>query len=438
MKDYGPAQSGWRFSGVALAGVLALTASARIAAAAPIKVSCIGEQTTHSDLYPTTTNQPVGMQEYPAMLQTLLGSGYTVMNYGDCCASVVSGYTTSETHPYINGNKFGPSMSFDPDIVIIGSWGRHDWGKSAQNALAAFEAGDTMTTYTKFQTDYDTLVSKYIAAPSKPKIFCSTPIPIPFGMDGPDDGYKTSPAAAAITAVCTKYNLPIIDLYTAFTGHMEYYINPPDKDSEGEHTSVAGMMETAMLVRDAILGSDAGVPSGGGGGGGGGGGADAGSTSGSSGTGDVDATVPGNGGTGTDTATGTASSGSTSAGSSAASQGSSSSGDTSGTGGGSTSASTGTGTGSASNDSLAGAGNPGTSSASSSEAATTGNSDTTSGDGSSSKGCSTAPGAIGRSPWNVAVFAVFGMALVSRRRNRRRTHRTLGRFAKGSQSHEKL
>jgi MYXO-CTERM domain-containing protein len=434
--NYRSVASGWRFSGVALAGVLALTASARIAAAAPIKVACIGEQTTHSDLYPNTQNQPVGMQEYPAMLQTLLGSGYTVMNYGDCCASVISGYTTSETHPFINGNKFGPSISFAPDIVIIGSWGRHDWGKSAQNALAAFEAGDTMTTFTKFQTDYDTLVSKYIAAASKPKIFCSTPIPIPFGMDGPDDGYKTSPAAAAVKAVCQKYNLPIIDMFTAFTGHMEYYINPPDKDSEGEHTSVAGMMETAMLVRDAILGADGGVLGSTGAGDGGG------SAGGSSGAGDVDASVSGStgtgssGGTGTDTATGSASSVSSSAGSSAASQGSSSSGDTSGTGGGSTSANTGTGTGSASGDTLSG--NPGTSSSSSSETGTTGSSDNATGDGSSGKGCSTAPGGIGRSPWNVAAFAVFGMALISRRRNRRRTHRTLGRFAKGSQSHEKL
>jgi MYXO-CTERM domain-containing protein len=430
MNNHRPARSGWRFSGVALAGLLALTASARTAHAAAIKVSCIGEQTTHSDLYPTTTNQPVGMQEYPAMLQTLLGAGYTVMNYGDCCASVVSGYTPSETHPFINGNKFGPSISFAPDIVIIGSWGRHDWGKSAQNALAAFTAGDTMTTYTKFQTDYDTLVSKYMAAASKPKIFCSTPIPIPFGMDGPDDGYKTSPAAAAVKAVCQKYNLPIIDLYTAFTGHMEYYINPPDKDSEGEHTSVAGMMETAKLVYEAITGADGGVLASTGGG------DDAGSASGSSssGTGDVDATLPGSGGTGTDTASGT-SSGSSSGGSSAASASPSSSGDTSGTSGSSFVSGGGTGTGSASGDSATGG--TGTSSSSSSETGTTGNSDTTTGDGSSGKGCSTAPGVTGRSPWNVAAFAVFGLALVSRRRNRRRTHRTLGRFAKGSQSHEK-
>ena len=128
------------------------------AAGAVIKVSCIGEQTTHSDLFPSRTNQPVGMQEYPAMLQTILGAGYNVMNYGDCCASVISGYASSETHPYISGNQFGPSQSFMPDIVIIGSWGRHDWGLSAKTALPAFMAGDTATAFTKFQTDYDTLV----------------------------------------------------------------------------------------------------------------------------------------------------------------------------------------------------------------------------------------------------------------------------------------
>jgi hypothetical protein len=232
-----------------------------------LKVACIGEQTTHSDLFPSRTDQAPGMQEYPAMLQTLLGSGYNVMNYGDCCASVIQGYTASETHPYVDGNQFNPSIAFAPDIVVIGSWGRHDWGMSAQNALAAFEAGDTATTFTKFQTDYDTLVSKYLAAASKPQIYCSTPIPIPFGNDGPDDGYKTSPAAAAVTAVCQKYNLPIIDLFTAFTGHKEFYINPPDKDSEGEHTSTAGATEIAQLVYEAITGADGGasIPAGDGG-----------------------------------------------------------------------------------------------------------------------------------------------------------------------------
>jgi len=61
--------------------------SVRAASAAPIKVACIGEQTTHGHAYPANNreSQPVGMQEYPAQLQTMLGADYEVRNFGDCC-----------------------------------------------------------------------------------------------------------------------------------------------------------------------------------------------------------------------------------------------------------------------------------------------------------------------------------------------------------------
>jgi hypothetical protein len=343
------------------------------------------------------------MQEYPAMLQGLLGSGYNVMNFGDCCASVISGYTASETHPYINGDKFGPSVSFAPDIVVIGSWGRHDWGMSAQNALAAFKAGDTTTDFTKFQTDYDTLVSKYLAITPQPKIFCSTPIPIPFGNDGPDDGYKTSPAAAAVKAVCQKYNLPIIDLFTAFTGHMEYYINPPEKDSEGEHTSVAGMTETAQLVYDAITGADAGgivlaAASDGGSATGPGAQTDAGQS---------DASLSGSSaGLAADDDGGVA------PGSSAASSSASATGGSSGaTGAASTSGPVGTGSVTS------------VPSATATAAATTGPNDnpvesTTGSSGNTGGGCTTAAGVTASVSWSGALFTALGLTLISRRRKR--------------------
>src|SRR5258708_1022336 len=80
--------------------------SVRAASAAPIKVACIGEHPTHGHAYPANNRetQPVGMQEYPAQLQTMLGAGYDVRNFGDCCATVLQGYTAAETHPYINGS----------------------------------------------------------------------------------------------------------------------------------------------------------------------------------------------------------------------------------------------------------------------------------------------------------------------------------------------
>lgn len=234
-----------------LAGVL----DSGAALAAPIKVACVGEHTTHSDLFSNSREtQPPGMQEYPRKLQDLMGAAYDVRNFGDCCASVISGYAASETHPYVSGGNFRNSTAFVPDVVVIGSWGRHDWGLSAMTALPAF-------TIAKFQAGYDDLVSRYLALPNKPKIYVSTPIPILFGADGPDNGFKTSPAADAIRAVAAKYNLPIIDLYGAFFGQRDLFITPPMKDSEGEHTSDAGSTRIAQMVAAALKGQtpDAGV-----------------------------------------------------------------------------------------------------------------------------------------------------------------------------------
>jgi hypothetical protein len=252
------ASSSWgHFSTLFAAGLLAATVGCQGAAAGqppaaspasggPLKVACVGEHTTHSNLYlDDREQQPPGEQEYPMKLQALLGSGYEVRNFGDCCASVTQGYPYSETHPYLTGANFKNSVNFAPDIVVIGSWGRHDWGLSAKTALPGFS-------FPKFQAGYEEIVKRYMALPSHPKIYCSLPIPILWGQDGPDNGYKTSPAADAIKAVATKYNLPIVDLYSAFLGHKEYYREAPLKDDEGEHTNDAGMQRTAQLVYEAI------------------------------------------------------------------------------------------------------------------------------------------------------------------------------------------
>jgi len=224
--------------------------------AAPIKVACIGEHTTHSDLYPPTNReaQPAGMQEYPAMLQTLLGAQYQVRNFGDCCASVLQNYTPAETHPYVLGALAGrgpgytESLAFLPDIVVIGSWGRHDWG---MNKLPG-EVWDLAT----FQKDYDDLVTRYMKLSSHPKIYVSLPVPILFGQGTvPDNGVTTSSVLPAIKAVAAKYNLPIIDLYTAFLGRKDLFRMPPT-DGEGEHVADGpGLQHIADTVYAALMGN---------------------------------------------------------------------------------------------------------------------------------------------------------------------------------------
>jgi MYXO-CTERM domain-containing protein len=104
--------------------------------------------------------------------------------------------------------------------------------------------------------------------------------------------------------LATKYSLPTVDLFAAFTGHPELFIQPPMKDSDGEHTSDAGSTKIAQLVAAAITGTavtptpagDAGVPATGSGGrpgnpgGGGAKGPPAGGSGGATGTGGADGT----------------------------------------------------------------------------------------------------------------------------------------------------
>jgi MYXO-CTERM domain-containing protein len=191
------------------------------------------------------------------MLQTLLGSGYDVRNFGDCCASVIQGYTPAETHPYVlgalagRGPGYNESFTFLPDIVVIGSWGRHDWGLN--------KAPSEKWSLAEFQKDYDDLVQRYMKLSSHPKIYASLPIPILFGQgDVPDNGVTTSSVLPAVRAVAAKYNLPVIDLYTPFLNHRELF------KEEGEHvTDDTGLHTIAQAVYDALVGvHDGGVSDG--------------------------------------------------------------------------------------------------------------------------------------------------------------------------------
>lgn len=400
--------------------LVGLTLHGRAVQAAAIKVACIGDQMTHSDLFSNNREtQPVGMQEYPRKLQDLMGSGYDVRNFGDCCASVIGGYPHSETHPYVSGSNYKNAVAFAPDIVIIGPWGRHDWGKSAMTALPFF-------TVMAFQTGYEDIITKFQALPSKPKIYVSTLVPLPFGMDGPDNGYKTSPQNDVVKALAAKYNLPTIDLFTAFTNQPTLFIQPPQKDSDGEHTSDAGSTKIAQMVEAALKGTatdggvsgppdasqsggttgSGGVSGTGGAGGtvgatGGGGTAGAGVSSGSAGTGPAATGAAGATTTGSSGSTGTAVSGAAGTGV-AATTGAAGTGVYSGAAGSASSGaagntSTGTGTGT-------GTGTAGASGAGPGQVGSPGDSGTS--------GCRVGSGAPGRALWgSLVMMALFALAL---------------------------
>jgi acyl-CoA thioesterase I len=229
--------------GVAAAAALA---PATRAAAQPIKVAVIGPQHVHS-------HQLTRDKEFPAMLQVLLGPGYQVGNFGDCCATVLRGYPRQrETHPYLEGGEsygepmnFKDSVKFAPDIVIIAPFGKHDTEIANQLYKGVLDRQ-------RFQMDYDALVTTYLELPSKPRVYVSLPIPIPFGMPA---GVTTSVMLPAVREVAAARRLPVIDLYTPFLNQRALY-----KD-ETHVTNDAGLHLIADTVFAAMnAASDAGAP----------------------------------------------------------------------------------------------------------------------------------------------------------------------------------
>jgi hypothetical protein len=264
MNIFGGHRPSYRSIAIFASAFVASTALARPASAAPVNVACVGEQTTHSD----QLQRPV---EYPAMLQTKLGAGYNVTNFGDCCCTAMYGYPKQgETHPYLSGQmgvtpldpagmpltpgyQLGTAPSYmqsivsAPDVVVIGSWGKHD--TEIANALYSGKLDAT-----KWQADYDRLVATYVNLSSKPKVYVSTPLPIPSGQP---IGVTTTVILPAIEAVAAKYHLTIVPLYQAFLNQPQLY-----KDST-HPTNGPGLQMIADTVYATMTGAQ--PPSGDGG-----------------------------------------------------------------------------------------------------------------------------------------------------------------------------
>jgi hypothetical protein len=219
---------------------LVLLLPAPLARAAPIRVAVIGAQMVHSDKLQRS-------QEWPAMLQKMVGPEYDVQNFGDCCSSVSLDYPKQpETHPYLkppNNAAFKPgyneSVAFMPEIVIIGPWGKHD------RELTDEVFGGKLDPV-KFAADYETMITTYQNLPTHPKLFASLPIPIPFGMAS---GVVNDVILPATKMVLAKHpEIPVIDLWAPFVGHRELY-NQDTGARAGTHvTPTTGLMLIATTT----------------------------------------------------------------------------------------------------------------------------------------------------------------------------------------------
>ena len=186
-----------------------------------IRVACVGDSLTQNT-------------EYPIDLWTLLGSNYTVENFGVGGTTV----TLDSQTPYMNTSAFQSAVEFQPNIVII-MLGTND----AQPDLEQYN--------TSFVNDYVKLIKVFQALTSNPKIWIVLPPPIFSNKNGTiDPEYFKITIIPLIEQVANETNLPLINVYSALANYSDDF---PD----GIHPNNAGSLLIANEIFETITSENA-------------------------------------------------------------------------------------------------------------------------------------------------------------------------------------
>jgi alpha-L-fucosidase 2 len=181
---------------------------------APIRVACIGDSIT-SDT------------EYPVDLGMILGSKYTVANFG-------VGRTTVSLEfekPYLNQTEVQNARKFEPNIVVI-MLGTNDAYLSQQERR-------------NFISDYKTLIGVFQAFSSKPKLFVVVPPPVFSNNMGLNDTILERMVIPLIKQTANDLDLPLIDAHTPLVNH-------PEDFHDGVHPNSLGSEIIAYQIFMAI------------------------------------------------------------------------------------------------------------------------------------------------------------------------------------------
>jgi lysophospholipase L1-like esterase len=217
---------------LALIAVMAITANLRAADStpvdvaaykAPIKLACVGDSITQGV-------GAAGGKSWPDQIQAMLGAKWEVRNFG------VSGSTllNSGDKPYQKEGAFKKALEFTPDVVVImlgtndtkpQNWKHHD----------------------QFTVDYQDMIGKFAALPSKPRIFISyAPYIVGPGNFGISEE-NTVAEFPLIDAVAKASKASIIDVHAALAGKDALI---PDR----VHPNTEGATAIATAVHRALTG----------------------------------------------------------------------------------------------------------------------------------------------------------------------------------------
>lgn len=188
-----------------------------------LRVACVGDSITAGSGLDNPTEE-----SYPSQLNTILGEGFQVGNFGVSGATVLK----KGNKPYWDTNQFEPSHTFNPDIVVI-MLGTND----AKPSNWVHEG--------EFISDYSALINTYKSLDSRPIIYICYPTPVYGEVAGITDERITGEVIPKIKQVSIDNSVATIDNYSALSDKESLF---PDKI----HPNVEGARLIAETVYQVI------------------------------------------------------------------------------------------------------------------------------------------------------------------------------------------
>ncbi|MBR3566739.1 MAG: hypothetical protein IKO46_09615 [Salinivirgaceae bacterium] len=188
-----------------------------------IKVACVGDSITEGHGIKIQSRD-----DYPVVLNRILGDGYSVQNCGK------SGTTVQKDadYPYWICKEFSNAVALNADIVVI-KLGTNDTKPQNWNAE-------------RFKTDYQSLIDTLKTNGRNPQIFVCTPAPAFSHGWGINDSVIVAGVIPAVAEIAQANSLTIIDLHKELADKQEYF------KVDGIHPDEAGAAFMAEVIAKAI------------------------------------------------------------------------------------------------------------------------------------------------------------------------------------------
>lgn len=200
-----------------------------------IKVACIGDSITYG-------HGISGWKEnnYPAVLQELLGEEYHVANFGSSGACV----NPEGDQPYMNREVYQAALEYDADIIVF-MMGTND------------SKPENWTDAEGFMQDYAELLGSFLEGETETKVYVGLCAESFYSEDcDPDTGiaeYDIQPAkvdeivdSIEMYAHLSGYYMETIDIHSLTEAHPEWF------EADGIHPNNDGAEAIAEMVANAI------------------------------------------------------------------------------------------------------------------------------------------------------------------------------------------